>query len=620
MRNATSETQCGSARFDSDEVEIESMLRGVEYDEGSFMLPLVIQIERLKERTAETCAFAQSPVRIGRNPLNDIELDDGYVSQWHGVIRFVDGVTTYLDLGATNATIIDGKPIERNVEMPITETTDLRIGSFRLHVFRVDAPQDLFGVRRKTAFARTGTGDPSSVAATLFFADDPTRMRTKEEMEALLSGRGPATTPSAPAPGPKSPLSEPPLRASGSQPRSGLAQSLPSVIVAPSLVRSQQPISLGDPAQSRSSVSSQPPPIATGSPQTQDARRSSIRSSGSPPPLPGQNPMASMSGPALRAAAVAPTVSVARSDSSPSSPPAVRRSGYPFNEPDTDAFGQDRPISESMPIVASGTNDSLHAAYENYRNSWRVLLAELRKRLERAASAKRAEALDTIVMQFPDVGRESEFRALLSEMGLSPLRTGVPEMEDWLRRLTDNKFPPPNVAVNVALAMERMGEVLEVFSTAFVEMRDAHGRFCDEMSLERPTADTVLQTTKDPRHALAYLLNPGSNGASKVDELARSMADFALHQVALVSAVVEGARGMLTELSPDAKPDPKDPKAKPKRSFFSSEAKTKWEGFRSTFTEMMDEDRFTRKLFGRQFARKYYAIMGGRRTIAPTKP
>jgi predicted component of type VI protein secretion system len=165
--------------------------------------------------------------------------------------------------------------------------------------------------------------------------------------------------------------------------------------------------------------------------------------------------------------------------------------------------------------------------------------------------------------------------------------------------------------------MERIGEVLEVFSTAFVEMRDAHGRFCDEMSLDRPTADTVLQSTKDPRHALAYLLNPGANGASKVDELARSMADFALHQVALVSAVVEGARGMLSELSPDAK----DPKAKqPKRSWFSNEAKAKWEHFRGLFTEMMDEDRFTRKLFGRQFARKYYAIMGGRRTIAPTEP
>jgi predicted component of type VI protein secretion system len=167
--------------------------------------------------------------------------------------------------------------------------------------------------------------------------------------------------------------------------------------------------------------------------------------------------------------------------------------------------------------------------------------------------------------------------------------------------------------------MERIGEVLEVFSTAFVEMRDAHGRFCDEMSLERPTADSILQTTKNPRLALAYLLNPSSEGASKVEELARSMADFALHQVALVSAVVEGARGMLQELSPDAVVDPKAKKqAKSGGLFgglFSNEAQVRWNRFRGLFGEMIDEDRFTRRLFGRQFARKYYAIMGGRRSI-----
>jgi hypothetical protein len=279
------------------------------------------------------------------------------------------------------------------------------------------------------------------------------------------------------------------------------------------------------------------------------------------------------------------------------------------------------PISESVPVPA-GTNDSLRQAYENYRNSWHALLAQLRSQLERAASARRSDLLDSLVQQYPDIGREAEFRVLISELGISPLRTGVPEMEDWLRRLTDNMFPPPNVAINLALAMERIGEVLEVFSTAFVEMRDAHGRFCDEMSLERPTADSILQTTKNPRLALAYLLNPSSEGASKVEELARSMADFALHQVALVSAVVEGARGMLQELSPDAVVDPKAKKQPERRGLigglFSNEAQVRWNRFRSLFGEMVDEDRFTRRLFGRQFARKYYAIMGGRRSITPS--
>lgn len=583
------------------------------------MLPLVIQIERLKERVAETCAFAQSPVRVGRNPLNDVELDDGYVSQWHGVIRFQDEQTTYLDLGSTNPTLVDGKPVERNVEIPITETTDLRIGSFRLHVIRVDAPPELFGARRKTAFARTGVGDASSVAATMFFGGDPTQLRSKSEMHDLAVAGGVPNALSGPPPSPwRSPFSEPPLRSSSSNapaaPRGMPSQ--PSVIVSQALIRSQPPIALTDPPAQRPAVMSQPPPFSTGSALSREVsnapERPSARPSGGPPPLPSSKPMASMSSASLRAASVAPTVSVAHSQSSP----APARSSPPSAAP-----VHQRPVSESQP-VASGTNDSLRAAYENYRNSWRTLLAELRYRLERSASAGRSDMLDTLMQQFPDIGRESEFRAMISELGVSPLRTGVPEMEDWLRRLTDNMFPPPNAAINLALAMERIGEVLEVFSTAFVEMRDAHGRFCDEMSLERPAADSILQTTKNPRLVLAYLLNPSSEGASKVEELARASADFALHQVALVSAVVEGARGMLSELSPNAAADPRGKKQHKSGGLFgglfSNEAQLKWNRFRSLFGEMMDEDRFTRKLFGRPFARKYYAIMGGRRSITPS--
>ena len=539
------------------------------------MLPLVIQIERLKEHVAETCAFAQSPVRVGRNPLNDIELDDGYVSQWHGVIRFDETHTTYLDLGSTNPSMVDGKPIERNQEIQITEGTDLRIGHFRLHIMRVDAPAELFGVRRKTAFARTGVGDANSVAATLFFGGEPTKLRTREQMAELVASALPVGS----QPPPRHASAPPPI---ASQPP-------PRLTGQPLVVSQPPPRPTGQPL-----VRSQQPPQLSGQEPGRQSR------SASPPPLPNSKPIAAMSSASLRAASIAPTVAVA-SDEVASAP--VRM--------------------ESQRVPAGTTGDSLQEAYDNYRHAWRALHAELRYRLERAASARRSDMLDNLVQRYPDIGREADFRSLISELGLSPLRTGVPEMEDWLRRLTDGKFPPPNAAINVALAMERIGEVLEVFSTAFVEMREAHGRFCDEMSLEKAPGDSPLHTTKNPRLVLAYLLNPGAEGAGKVDELARAMADFALHQVALVSAVVEGARGVLQEISPETL-QPKDKRGKPVQrglfaSLFSNEAESLWKKYRGVFSEMVDEDRFTRRLFGRPFARKYYAIMGGRRTITPDR-
>lgn len=564
------------------------------------MLPLVIQIEKTKERTAETCAFAQSPIRIGRNPLNDVELDDGYVSQWHGVIRFDEKSTTYLDLGSTNPSMVDGKPIERNVEIPITEGTDLRIGSFRLHVIRVDAPPELFGARRKTAFARTGVGDASSVAATMFFGGEPTKLRSKSSMHELVASARASCALSGPPPVPAyTPHAQPPASSSSAPPSSPSAPPVFSQQMAPIMYPPPAVVSQPPPAYPAADRSSGAVPPATAA----ESIRPVPRPSGSPPPLPPTSGApAPISSTSLRAAGVAPTVAVAMS----SQPAPARPARH-----------------DSQPVPAGSSQDSLRVAYENYRDAWRGLLAELRYRLERAASGRRSDMLDQLVQDYPDIGREAEFRSLVSELGISPLRTGVPEMEDWLRRLTDNMFPPPNASINLALAMERIGEVLEVFATAFVEMRDAHGRFCDEMSLEKPPNDSILQTTKNPRLALAYLLNPSSEGASKVEELARSMADFALHQVALVSAVVEGARGVLQELSPDVM-DPKDKRGNKKKSglfsgLFSNELQVRWQRYRSSYAEMMDEDRFTRKLFARPFARKYYAIMGGRRSYTPTE-
>jgi len=116
------------------------------------MLPLVVQVENTTEHKADTLAFKKSPVRVGRNTLNDLQLDEPFVSQWHAVIRFSEGRTSYLDLGSKNRTLIDGSPTARNIEVPVGPDTDIRIGPLRLHLLRGSAPPELFGRRRKSAF------------------------------------------------------------------------------------------------------------------------------------------------------------------------------------------------------------------------------------------------------------------------------------------------------------------------------------------------------------------------------------------------------------------------------------------------------------------------------------
>jgi predicted component of type VI protein secretion system len=78
--------------------------------------------------------FDQSPVRIGRNQLNNVVLDGNFVSGWHGTIRFDNTGTYYFDLGSTNGTCIDGKRLPKNTAIPLQQTTRLTIWMYELMV------------------------------------------------------------------------------------------------------------------------------------------------------------------------------------------------------------------------------------------------------------------------------------------------------------------------------------------------------------------------------------------------------------------------------------------------------------------------------------------------------
>jgi predicted component of type VI protein secretion system len=483
------------------------------------MLPLVIQIERTQERLADTCAFANSPVRIGRNALSDLQLDESFVSQWHGVIRFDEEHTTYLDLGSTNPTLIDGKPVQRNVEIQVTDKTDIRIGSLRLHLLRVPADPDLFGARRKTSFARaTGVGSATSFnsgAATMYLGNSPVLAAHKSLLEEP----------------PKAPASAPPPKTTSTRPAAN--------------------------------------PSTT--PRSAGAASTSSGSTG------------------LSATGV-----------------VARERG-----------------SAEMPIYDGAARGSVEALYADYAHARAQLIAALGQQLQAAAPAEREALCAELFQRYAELAHEPALRSVLGKLGIETWRTGVPDTSDWLRRLTGGLFPPPGqpTGINPALALERIGEVLEVFSSAFIELRTAHTQFCEEMALDKPADDSLLHGTHDPRAVLAYLLNPDTTHSNKITELARAMADFAVHPVALVSAAVEGAREVLQALSPAtlAGRGNERPGASFIGKLLGADQRELWTRYVTVFDETLDADRFTRKLFGRGFARKYYAITGGRRSL-PSPP
>jgi type VI secretion system protein ImpI len=70
-------------------------------------------------------------VRIGRNPLNDLQLDYGFVSQFHAVLEEVNGRLMLRDLGSTNGTRV------RTGRVPSNQVVDLAEHGFEFAILPV---------------------------------------------------------------------------------------------------------------------------------------------------------------------------------------------------------------------------------------------------------------------------------------------------------------------------------------------------------------------------------------------------------------------------------------------------------------------------------------------------
>src|SRR5690606_28695434 len=176
---------------------------------------------------------------------------------------------------------------------------------------------------------------------------------------------------------------------------------------------------------------------------------------------------------------------------------------------------------------------------------------------------------------------------------------------------------PPGTQVNTAMAMERVGALLESFSQAFVELRKGYEQFGEEMALQLVQERNPLHDAQTGEDVLRYLLDWSSDGGARVRELTRAFADLALHQVALLSGVMEGVRSLLHSVSPTTLSGQRTyALAKAGgggllESIFNLRKAKLWSAFTDAHQRLTEEDRFSREVFGRNFARAYFMVTGG---------
>jgi len=104
------------------------------------MLPLLVRVDDLENGASRQYAFACSPIRIGRSPMNDVVLDAPFVSQWHGLVRFDAGTTEYVDLGSTNGTLANGARMARQDRLAVAGDVELRVHHLRFFCWRGEPP------------------------------------------------------------------------------------------------------------------------------------------------------------------------------------------------------------------------------------------------------------------------------------------------------------------------------------------------------------------------------------------------------------------------------------------------------------------------------------------------
>ncbi len=422
------------------------------------MLPLVVNLHNTKANTREVFAFETSPVRIGRNKLNELSLSESVVSQWHGLLRFGEGFVVFLDLGSTNGSILDNQKLPRNTEVPLGPDSVLRIAHLEFRFARAPIPASAL-TRKSSSFLAQVTGEHSLAGA-----------RT------VMFQAGALTAPRA-------------------------------------------------------------------------------------------------------------------SDANP----------------------------QVLAEVLAGTR----GVYTNYTNALEELTRYVEHYVQHVQDDQKGPIVMSLREKLPHFARTREFRRVALKAGLLPDQIGDVDVEAWIKQLvfgTDD-IPAARGAIDTHRALTRIGAILEAFAQSFVELRNGHDQFLQDVGLRLNTDLNGLENLRSARAVLAHLLDWSAPDQSRVDELNRAFTDIAMHQVGLVNGVVEGARGMLSSLAPEVvagfPPAPRNPAVRDGASsvagLFGGKLKAWWKRYATRQTELEDGDRFARELFGRAFASAYFTIMGNAR-------
>lgn len=499
------------------------------------MLPLVVTVTSSAPSRERTLAFAESPVFVGRGPLNELQLSEPWIARTEGVLEFGDDSLHYTRQSTRNRVTVDGR--ELTTSDPVTVAGRITVGTLTLTCARRPVSADLLW--------RGAPLDESSACA--------------QRAETVVLG--------ALARNADEPLPLPPR--------------------APALDG-------WDPG---------------GEPASQVRRQIMLAIGGGEEPVPaGMSAPAQLSGHDVAEAPVS----------------SVREGSYP---PPSSAPPYGAPYSSSFPPASGEQSADAGARYEAYRAAWAELCATLKRQLEDTPEPARAHVAHDMQRSYPQIMREPEFRDFLKQLGLRPRRPADPDLEAWLHRI--ESVLPTGVKLQSGFTVERLLEIVEGYTSAFVDLNDAQEEV-RRRSFGKPKTGSLLQKSDDPSLILAYLLNPEASWSSRAAELQAVIKAMVRHEWALMQATLEGARELLESVSPAELarqqgvelPASDEPRAKgfwhplgPSNGTLL--AAQLWFRFVDEHAALTQGDHYQRRFLGARFSKRYTKAMGTSDSTTP---
>ena len=277
-------------------------------------------------------------------------------------------------------------------------------------------------------------------------------------------------------------------------------------------------------------------------------------------------------------------------------------------------------------FVINDTGDvGAQGHYAAYRRSWAELLARLRQEISSAEPARREIVAFNLVAEFPQVSLEPEFARMLKELGIEQASLICLDIQDWVERLTGTDATGAAAPTNYALVVERIGNIVGVFAESLLHLRRGYQEARKELGLPLPHEQGPLDRASDATEVIRYLMALEADQTDTLDALRRSFGEFPRHQVALLSGVREGSRDLLEWLGPDALSagEVVSPGSgaivQRTQQLLSAIVRVwpvapiiQWGRYKRRFESELEDDHFTKRLFGKKFARTYFQLMGSR--------